>query len=136
MPEEHHLTRRAALGAMLVAPFAAPALASRGDWVNLGSRTVSLLKDRDILYVGLAKGLFTGLRLEVSGGAVFMERLSVRFSNDESVELPVRRYIEAGGKTRDMLFPSLVRAIRHVDLIYRRVPGGGTARITVYGRQA
>ncbi len=129
-------TRRGFLGLAGVIAVASPALAARGDWITLGTRRVNLFKDRDLIYVGSKKGLFTGLKLQIGGKGVFMERLQVRFVNDDSAELPVRSFIRADSETREILLPSLVRAIRFVELEYRRVPTGGEATVTVLGRQA
>lgn len=129
-------TRRSFLGFGCMALLASPALAKRGDWVLLGVRRINLLKERDLIYVGLNAGLFTGLKLQVAARGVFMESLSVRFVNNDKVDLPVRNFIEKGGETREILLPGLVRAIRAVDMRYRKIPTGGVAEVSVLARQA
>jgi hypothetical protein len=129
-------TRRHFLGVASAALMASPALAKKGDWILLGTRRINLFKERDLVYVGLEKGLFTGLKLQVAGSGVFMESLAVRFVNDERIDLPVRNFIKAGEQTREILLPGLVRAIRVVDLRYRKIPTGGVAEVSVLGRQA
>lgn len=129
-------TRRNFLGVACMALVASPALAKKGDWMLLGRRRINLFKERDLIYVGLGAGLFTGLKLQVAASGVFMESLTVRFMNDDRVDLPVRNFIRAGGETREILLPGLVRAIRLVDLRYRKIPTGGVAEVSVLGRQA
>ena len=102
----------------------------------LGVRRINLLKERDLIYVGLNAGLFTGLKLQVAARGVFMESLSVRFVNNDKVDLPVLNFIEKGGETREILLPGLVRAIRAVDMRYRKIPTGGVAEVSVLARQA
>ena len=109
---------------------------ARDEWDVLGTRSVRLAWNRDIIHVGLNDGLFSGIRLEVSGSAIFFERLRVVFSNGEEAKLPVRRLITDGGSTREIMLPGLVRGIRSVELIYRRAALQGTAQVTIYGRRA
>lgn len=130
------LTRRGFLGLACTTALGAPAFAAKGDWITLGTRRVNLFKDRDLIYVGLKKGLFTGLKLQIKGSGVFMERLQVRFVNGDNAVLPVRSFIKAGSETREILLPSFVRAIQLIEMEYRRIPTGGEARVTVLGRQA
>lgn len=129
-------TRRGFLALACATAVAPPAFAAPGDWITLGTRRVKLFKDRDLIYVGLKKGLFTGLKLQISGSGIFMEHLKVRFVNDDSADLPVRNFIKAGTETREILLPSLVRAIRLIEMEYRKVPTGGESLVTVLGRQA
>jgi hypothetical protein len=129
-------TRRGFLALACATSVVPPAFAKRGDWITLGTRRVSLFKDRDLTYVGLKKGRFTGVELQISGRRIFMERLKVRFLNDDSAELPVRNFIKAGIETREILLPSLVRAIRLIETEYRKVPTGRESLVTALGRQA
>lgn len=123
------------LGAVTTAVAAAATPASAQEYVVLGSRTVNLGRDSDRIRVGLLRGLFTRIRLEVTGNSIFMRDLKVTFVNGETADLRVRSFIEEDGRTRDIRLPGLVRAIRHIDMTYRRVPGGGRATVTVVGRR-
>lgn len=109
--------------------------AQAAEYVLLGSRTVSLLRDHDRIYVGLFAGVFSRIRLEVTGNAIFIEALRVRFNNGDRATLPVRYLIPAGGRTRDILLPGLLRTIAYIDLQYRSVPLGGRAVVRVVGKR-
>jgi hypothetical protein len=119
--------------ALVSAVLAAPAQAQ--EYVVLGTRTVNLGRDSDRIRVGLFRGIFSRIRLEVEDNGIFLRDLTVTFMNGDTVSLPVRSFIEEGGRTRDILLPGLLRAIRHIDMTYRRVPGGGRATVTVVGRR-
>jgi hypothetical protein len=119
--------------ALLVAGTSLPATAA--DYVVLGSRTVNLGSDHDRIYVGPLRGIFSRIRLEVSGNAIFMQDLKVTFMNGETADLPVRLLIEEGGRTRDILLPGLLRLIAHIDMRYVRVPLGGRAKVTIVGKR-
>lgn len=109
--------------------------AEAAEYVVLGSRTVNLGSDRDRIRVGALRGLFSRIRLEVSGNSIFMEDLKVTFMNGETADLPVRLLIREGSRTRDILLPGVVRLIRHIDMRYTRVPLGGRAKVTIVGKK-
>jgi hypothetical protein len=105
------------------------------EYVVLGTRMVNLGNDRDRIRVGLLKGIFSRIRLEVADNGIFVQDLTVTFFNGETATLAVRSFIEEGGRTRDILLPGILRAIRHIDITYRRVPLGGIANVTVVGKR-
>jgi hypothetical protein len=130
------VTRRSVLVGGAAAVLAPATVEAASEWVVLGQRHVSLRADRDVIVVGARKGLFTGFKLRVAGSAVHFEKVTLVLSNDERKDLTIRSLIRAGGETREILLPGLVRAIIAIDLHYRRVPGGGTASVTALGRRA
>ena len=71
----------------------------------------------------------------MENNGIFVQDLKVTFMNGDTADLKVRVFIEEGGRTRDILLPGLVRAIRYIDMTYRRVPLGGRAKVTVVGRR-
>lgn len=113
---------------------ASPALAA--SWEHLGTRNVNLLLDHDRIHVGLLDGLYSHIRLEVSGNGIFINDLDVRFVSGQNYDVSIRHFIPAGGRSRDINLPGILRFIRHVDLTYRRVPSGGTAKVQVFGLRA
>jgi hypothetical protein len=130
------ITRRSlVLGALAVTAGALSSGAEAAEDVVLGTRTVNLGSDRDRIRVGLGRGLFSRIRLEVENNGIFVQDLKVTFMNGDTADLKVRVFIEEGGRTRDILLPGLVRAIRYIDMTYRRVPLGGRAKVTVVGRR-
>jgi hypothetical protein len=112
-----------------------PSVAEAATYVTLGSRTVNLGSDHDRLRVGLLKGLFTHVRLEVSGNSIFMQDLHITFVNGDVIDVPVRLLILDGTRTRDINLPGVARAIRYIDMRYVRVPFGGRAKVTIVGRK-
>lgn len=130
------ITRRnLVLGALAVTAGAFSGGAEAAEDVALGTRTVNLGSDHDRIRVGLGRGLFSRIRLEVENNGIFVQDLKVTFMNGDTADLKVRVFIEEGGRTRDILLPGLVRAIRYIDMTYRRVPLGGRAKVTVVGRR-
>jgi len=137
--ELENLTRRAFVkGALAVSALGLlnPAAALAASWERLGSRTVLLVNDTDIVPVTAFRGPFRQIQLRVKGNGVYMNALRVTFSNRTSVELPVRYSIPAGGQTRPINLPGGSRLISYVQLEYRSVPNSrGRATVDVWGRR-
>jgi hypothetical protein len=126
------LSRRAILAAALLLP-ALPAQAA--EVVVLGERTVNLGSDRDIIHVGLLDGLFSRVKLRTTGNSLFIKSLRIQFVNGDIHDVPVGSMLLEDRETRWFFLPGVVRAIRFVEITYRRVPLGGRARVTLLGRR-
>lgn len=127
------LTRRLLIAGLVSAAILAPLEAQAASWVTLGSRTVSLFRDHDTIRVGLSGGLFTKIRMSVTGNAIFMQDLHVTFGNGTSTDVPVRFLFLPGSSSRVIDLPGAARFIRRIDMTYRRIPLGGSAVVTVQG---
>jgi len=127
------LTRRTIVAGLIAAAIAVPLPAEAASWVTLGSRSVSLFRDHDTIHVGMMSGLFTKIRMSVTGNAVFMQDLHVTFASGAGANLPVRFLFLPGTSSRVIDLPGAARLIRRIDMTYRRIPLGGTAVVTVQG---
>jgi hypothetical protein len=92
------------------------------DWVFLGSKTVSLLTERDEI-IASGQGMFQGLRLEVKNTGVEFDSLQILFGNGEKIDVPIREYIPAGGHTRVIDLPGNKRFIHKIIMFYKTSPG-------------
>jgi len=119
----------AGLGAALLAPLEAFA----ASWVNLGSRNVNLLLDHDTIYVGAGAGLYTRIRLKVTGNTVFISNMKVVFGNGTSHNVALRFMFLPGTYSRNIDLPGAARFIKRVELTYTKLIGGGTATVTLQG---
>jgi hypothetical protein len=131
------MNRRTLLAGFAAAGAAAllPAQAFAATWVNLGSKTVSLLADHDTIFVGAGAGLFTDVRLHVAGNAVFMHSMVITFSSGATHSVNLRFAFLPGTASRVINLPGPARLIRKVDLVYSKLIGGGTAVVTLQGRK-
>ena len=129
--------RRTLLAGLAAAGAAAllPAQAFAATWVNLGSKTVSLLADHDTIRVGAGAGLFTDVRLKVTGNTVFIHSMKVTFSSGATYDVNVRFAFLPGSASRVINLPGPARLIRKVDLVYSKLIGGGQANVTLQGRK-
>jgi Protein of unknown function (DUF2541) len=104
---------------------AADAQAQRGDrdgkWVDLGCRDVDLFgADRDTLRVGKREGKFKAIRLEAKGNDVEMLDLKVIYANGDPDDIQVRSMIRQGTRTGRLDLRGRERAIKQIDMVYRK----------------
>jgi hypothetical protein len=106
------------------------------DWVELGCKEVnfSLGADRDVIRVGRSEGRFKAIRLLARGNDVEMLDLKVVYANGAPDDIPVRSMIRQGSRTRPLDLRGRERAIRQVDMVYRKpLNFRGRATICVEG---
>jgi hypothetical protein len=119
-------------GATPPPPPAAPAFDPRG-WTLLGERTVDGRLDHDRIDVGRYEGRFSKLTLVVENSDLELIDLSIKFDRGAPWHPAVQHFFREGQRTRAIDFPGDERIIKHIDFRYRNLPGGGRARVAVYG---
>jgi hypothetical protein len=113
-------------------PPAAPAWDPRG-WTLLGERTVNRSYDHDRIPVGRYEGKFTKLTVVVEDSDLELIDLSIQFTRGAAWHPSVTHLFREGQRSRVIDFPGDERTIKFIDLKYRNLPGGGAARVKVYG---
>ena len=113
-------------------PPPAPAWDAKG-WTLLGERTVDGRYDHDRIEVGRYEGKFTKLMLVVEDSDLELIDMSIQFGRGAPFHPAVQHFFREGQRTRAIDFPGEDRTIRHIDFRYRNLPGGGRAKIAVYG---
>jgi hypothetical protein len=105
-------------------------------WVKLGEREVNGRVDRDRIDVGRYDGKFTKLTLYVEKSDIELLDLEITFANKERFHPEVRHYFKEGARTRVIDLPGDERVIKSIELKYKNLPGGGRARVEVWGWKA
>jgi hypothetical protein len=105
---------------------------SRG-WTLLGERTVNGSVDRDRIEVGRMEGKFTKLTLVALDSDLELIDFDVKFNKGAPWHPGVTHYFREGQRTRAIDFPGDERTIKHIDFRYRNLPGGGRAKLQVWG---
>jgi len=113
-------------------PPPAPAWDPKG-WTLLGERTVDGRFDHDRIDVGRYEGRFSKLTVVVENSDLELIDLSIKFERGAPWHPPVQHFFREGQRTRAIDFPGEERTIKHIDFRYRNLPGGGRARVAVYG---
>jgi hypothetical protein len=116
---------------------AGAARAERWDstgWVKLGEREVNGRVDHDRIEVGRHDGKFSKLTLYVENSEMELLDFEITFANKERFRPPgVTHFFREGTRTRVIDLPGDDRVISSIDLKYRNVPGGGRAKVEVWG---
>ncbi len=104
-------------------------------WQMLGEQTVSGRVDKDRIRVGRYQGKFSKLAIVVLDSDLEMIDFAVKFSRGrEWRPAAVTHYFREGSRSRIIDFPGDDRTLQYIDMKYRNLPGGGRARVQVYGR--
>jgi hypothetical protein len=111
----------------------APVFDSNG-WTLLGTQTVRGGRDRDTVRVGRRKGGFDQLTMVVSDSDLDLQDMTIRFTNGQTWSPKVRQVFREGSRTRVFDLPGKDRTIARIDLRYANLPGGGRAKVEIYGR--
>ncbi len=121
-----------AVVALMAALVASPASAFAPEWVELGTHKVTLLETDDEVKVGRDDGVFTRIRLEVSGNDLDIREMRVRFLNGEEQVIRIDQMIREGRATPDYDLVGRRRGIQSIFLRYNGRPlFGGKSRVRV-----
>lgn len=119
---------------LLVLFAVSPAMA--GEWKKFGEATVNLLRERDEIRVNDLKP-YDYIKLKVHRQGVEFKRAIVVFGNGTRHELPIRKFIPAGGETIPLRLPRGDRLIRKIVLEYKTRTGAGErAMVSFYGKRS
>jgi hypothetical protein len=102
-------------------------------WVKLGEREVNGRVDHDRIDVGRYEGKFSKLTLYVENSEIELLDLEITLGNNERFHPEVRHFFKEGARTRVIDLPGDDRVIKAINLKYRNLPGGGRARVEVWG---
>lgn len=113
----------------------APAFDATG-WTKLGEQTVNGKKDKDTIKVGRYKGAFDQLTIVVSESDLELNKFAVSFAKGGKWEPSLRHTFKEGSRSHVIDLPGKDRIINKIELAYANTPGGGNAKVAVYGRDA
>jgi hypothetical protein len=119
-------------GAASPPPAPGPVWDAKG-WTPLGERTVDGSYDHDRIEVGRYEGKFSKLTVVVENSDLELIDLSIQFASGAPWHPAVSHYFRDGQRTRAIDFPGDERTIKYVDFKYRNLPGGGRAKVSVFG---
>lgn len=129
------LSRRSMLAAAMAAVCLLPAKAIAGNWKKLGSRSVRLIGDHDVIPVTFVKGGFKKIQLKVRENGIHINDLAVVYSTGGNDNIPIRSFIPKGGESRVIDLRGGDRLIRSIHLTYRSVASSkGRAEVAVWGK--
>ncbi len=107
--------------------------AARAEGELLGERWVDGRSDRDVIRAA-NQGRFRQIVIAVEGSALAMDNVVVTFGDGSTFSPPTRLVFDQNSRSRVIDLPGGARNIQHIDFRYGNLPGGGRARVAVYGR--
>ena len=116
-------------------PVVAPVPWDARGWTLLGERTVDGRFDHDRIEVGRYEGKFSKLTIVVENSDLELIDLSIQFARGPAWHPALQHFFREGQRTRAIDFPGDERTIRYIDFKYRNLPGGGRAKVAVFGRK-
>ena len=105
---------------------------SRG-WTMLGEQTIQGRVDRDRISVGRHEGRFSKITIVALDSDLELIDFVVTFNRGQAWSPNLKHYFREGQRTRVLDLPGDERTIKHIDIKYRNLPGGGRARLQVWG---
>jgi hypothetical protein len=100
----------------------------------LGEQIVTGRVDRDRIQVGRDEGKFRQLMIVVLDSDLELLEFDVKFGRGPEWRPNVRQVFHENTRTRAIDLPGDRRVIKHIDFKYRNLPGGGRARVQVWGK--
>lgn len=113
-----------------------PAAWDPAGWELLGETWVEGKTDKDKIQVGHKEGRFSKLMLVVEKSDLEMLDMEIEFGNGQKASPEVRQFFRENTRTRAIDLPGETRVIKNITFRYGNLPGGGRARVAVYGKQA
>ncbi len=103
-------------------------------WTLLGAQPVNGKTDRDLYPVGRKAGRLDALAIVVRGSDLEMEDFIVHFEDGTKFEPKLKHVFKQGSQSKFIDLPGRDRWIKNIEVRYRNTPGGGNARIEIYGK--
>lgn len=102
-------------------------------WVLLGSQPANGRVDRDVFRVN-QRARYDKLTMVVYDSDLELLDFVVHFANGEKWSPNVKHVFREGQRSRQIDLPGDDRHITEIDLVYKNLPGGGNARVEIYGK--
>lgn len=105
-------------------------------WEHLGSRKINWGLDKDVIAVGPKAIGYTRLKIKVTGGAVNMHRMVVKYGNGEKEEIQLKHHFKKGDDSRVIDLKGGKRHIQTITFWYdTKNRSGKKAMIHVAGKR-
>jgi len=89
-----------------------------GKWKKLGSKQVANKLDRDVIHVGLKKGGFTKLKVQVTRGGINMHKMIVEYANGSQDKIELKQTFKKNYNTRIIDLEGGKRVIKNITFWY------------------
>ena len=102
-------------------------------WTLLGEQSVGGGVDHDKINVGRDDGKFNKLTIRVLDSDLEMIEFKITFADKTTYDPKLSQFFKEGQRTKQIDLPPSESVIKQLDFKYRNLPGGGRAKVQVYG---
>lgn len=104
-------------------------------WEKLGTKKVSFKLDKDVIHVGVRKGGFKKVKIQVTGGTVKMHKMVVKYQNGEKQIIPLKHIFKPRSGSRVIDLNGNKRIVKNITFLYdsANIPGQ-RATIHLFGK--
>ncbi|MBA3503183.1 MAG: hypothetical protein H0T65_22675 [Deltaproteobacteria bacterium] len=102
-------------------------------WVLLGEQQVSGRVDRDKITVGRHEGQFSKMTVVVLDSELELLDFTINFGDNTTYTPKLAYFFKEGQRTKAFDLPPSAKVISSIDVKYKNLPGGGRARVQVWG---
>ena len=109
----------------------------QNGWTMLGEQSVGGGRkgDRDRVLVGRDEGKFRQITIVVLDSDIELYDVKIKFGRGPVFDPQIKSTVfREGSRTRVIDLPGDRRVIKTIDFAYRNLPGGGNARVQVWGK--
>jgi hypothetical protein len=104
-------------------------------WTLIGEQWVDGHKDKDFIRPSRRQGPYTRLMLVVEEGDLRMGNIILTYDNGRKHSPRIDHQFREGDRTRPIDLKGDARYITEIELRYGNIPGGGRARVQIWGRE-
>lgn len=87
-------------------------------WVKLGSKKTNNQIERDTLNIGVAKGTFTKLKLQIKGASLNTTQVVVEYGNGMKDTIPLQHTFSRKSNTKIINLKDGTRAVKRITFQY------------------
>ena len=109
-----------------------PSFDSTG-WTLIGEQWVEGRRDHDTIRIGPRKGRFTKVTVVVEGSDLRMDEFVITYDDGKKHKPKMEPTFGEGSRSRAIDLEGKARVIKQVDFKYGNLPGGGRAKVQIWG---
>lgn len=129
------LTIALVLSTVAMSNTAAKKLIAPGAWEKLGTKTVDMKADHDVLMVTFHEGFYSKVKFVIRKAPLHLKNVNIVFGNGDNKNIVFNKRFNAGSTTRIIDLPGNKRIIKKIKLNYKTIPTGkGKAIFVAWGR--
>ena len=106
-----------------------------GNWEKLGTKTVNMKADHDVLTVSFHEGFYTKVKFVIRKAPIYLKNVNIVFGNGNNKNIIFNRKFAPNSTTRIIDLPGNKRVIKKIKMNYKSAPTQkGRAVFVIWGK--